>query len=224
MPRVARIAGGDRLDPGGGDPAMEAVAKFCRRCGSAAPGAKRAGSAVRGRPFGDAADQGRAGDSRVVRGDRLHQAWFRRRHPQAQGRQKRTRGGRDLQSAGAGGRKRRRGPHACILHWPRNNGSVKRGSLLLVDAGVEGNSLYTADITRTLPISGKFTKEQREIYSLVHRAQAAGFRAGKPGNDFMEPNRVAMAVLAEGLERLGILPTTPPKAHQQKPQLYHRYS
>src|SRR5258707_15881995 len=95
-----------------------------------------------------------------------------------------------------------------MLRWARTNGSLKRGSLLLLDAGVEGNSLYTADITRTLPIAGKFTKEQREIYSLVHRAQAAGFRAVKPGSDFMKPNRAAMGVLAEGLDLLGILPTT----------------
>jgi Xaa-Pro aminopeptidase len=116
------------------------------------------------------------------------------------------------------------GPHACILHWTRNNGTLKRGSLLLLDAGVEGNSLYTADITRTLPISGKFTKEQREIYNLVHQAQAAGFRAVKPGNDFMEPNRAAMAVLAEGLERLGILPTTAKEALKEEHQFYKRYS
>src|SRR4029077_328387 len=64
------------------------------------------------------------------------------------------------------------GAHACILHWTRNDGKLKRGDLLLLDAGVEGNSLYTADITRTLPVSGKFTKEQREIYQLVLNAQA----------------------------------------------------
>jgi Xaa-Pro aminopeptidase len=116
------------------------------------------------------------------------------------------------------------GPHACILHWTRNNGTLKRGSLLLLDAGVEGNSLYTADITRTLPIGGKFTQEQREIYSLVHRAQEAGFRAVKPGNDFMEPNRAAMGVLAEGLERLGILPTTAEEALKEEHQFYKRYS
>ena len=49
------------------------------------------------------------------------------------------------------------GPHACVLHWTHNNGEVRAGELLLLDAGVEGNSLYTADITRTLPVSGKFS-------------------------------------------------------------------
>src|SRR5262249_37745151 len=61
------------------------------------------------------------------------------------------------------------GAHACILHWTRNDGRLRPGSLLLLDAGVEGNSLYTADITRTLPVSGRFTREQAEIYQLVHQ-------------------------------------------------------
>jgi Xaa-Pro aminopeptidase len=89
---------------------------------------------------------------------------------------------------------------------------------------VEGNSLYTADVTRTLPIGGKFTREQREIYELVHRAQAAAFAAVKPGNDFMEPNRVAMIVLAQGLERLGILSTSAEDALKEEHQFYKRYS
>ncbi len=116
------------------------------------------------------------------------------------------------------------GAHACILHWTRNDGPLKKGELLLLDAGVEGNSLYTADITRTLPVSGRFTKEQREIYTLVHQAQAAAFAAVKPGNDFMEPNRRAMEVLARGLERLGILPTSAEEALRDENQFYKRYS
>ena len=116
------------------------------------------------------------------------------------------------------------GPHACILHWDRNNGDLKKGALLLLDAGVEGNSLYTADITRTLPLNGKFSKEQREIYELVWTAQREAFQAVKPGNDFMEPNKVAMRVLAEGLERLGILPTTAEEALREENQFYKRYS
>lgn len=116
------------------------------------------------------------------------------------------------------------GPHACILHWVRNDGELKKGALLLLDAGVEGNSLYTADITRTLPLAGKFSREQREIYELVWTAQQAAFKAVKPGNDFMEPNKVAMRVLAEGLERLGILPTTAEEALREENQFYKRYS
>jgi Xaa-Pro aminopeptidase len=73
-------------------------------------------------------------------------------------------------------------------------------------------------------VSGAFTKEQRQIYELVHRAQAAAFDAVKPGNDFMEPNRAAMRVLAEGLEQLGILATSAEEALAEQHQFYKRYS
>jgi len=116
------------------------------------------------------------------------------------------------------------GAHACTLHWTRNDGQLRKGDLLLLDAGVEGHALYTADITRVLPIRGKFTREQREIYTLVLEAQAAGIRAVKPGNDFLEPNRAAMQVLSEGLYRLGILKTTPEEALRDENQFYKRYS
>lgn len=116
------------------------------------------------------------------------------------------------------------GAHACILHWTRNDGALRKQDLLLLDAGVEGNQLYTADITRTLPISGTFSKEQREIYELVWRAQQAAFEAVKPGNDFMEPNRRAMRVLAEGLVALGILKTSADEALEDQKQFYKRYS
>ncbi|HXX32080.1 MAG TPA: M24 family metallopeptidase, partial [Myxococcaceae bacterium] len=102
-------------------------------------------------------------------------------------------------------------------------GPLRRDELLLLDAGVEGKSLYTADITRTLPISGRFSREQREIYELVHAAQAAGFEAVRPGNDFLEPNRRAMKVLAQGLEGLGILEDAA-RALAEEHQFYKRYS
>jgi Xaa-Pro aminopeptidase len=116
------------------------------------------------------------------------------------------------------------GANACILHWTRNDGKLSKKDLLLLDAGVEGNALYTADITRTLPIGGRFSKEQRQIYQLVYEAQAAAFEACAPGNDFMEPNRRAMEVLARGLEALGILPTTAVEALKNEKQFYKRYS
>jgi Xaa-Pro aminopeptidase len=116
------------------------------------------------------------------------------------------------------------GAHACVLHWTRNDGELDPTTLLLLDAGVEGNSLYTADITRTLPIGGTFSKEQRRIYKLVHAAQRAAFAEVKPGNDFMEPNRAAMRVLAEGLEKLGILKTSAEVALREEHQFYKRYS
>jgi Xaa-Pro aminopeptidase len=116
------------------------------------------------------------------------------------------------------------GPHACVLHWTKNDGTLHKGELLLLDAGVEGNSLYTADITRTLPIKGRFSKEQRTIYKLVYKAQKAAFKRVLPGNDFMEPNKAAMKVLAEGLESLGILKTTAAEALKEEHQFYKRYS
>ena len=116
------------------------------------------------------------------------------------------------------------GAHACVLHWTRNDAPLDPTALLLLDAGVEGKALYTADITRTLPVSGKFSKEQREIYDLVWEAQQAAIATIRPGVDFMEPNKVAMKVLAEGLERLGILPMPAAEALLQEKQLYRRYS
>jgi Xaa-Pro aminopeptidase len=116
------------------------------------------------------------------------------------------------------------GAHACILHWTDNDGALHPGDLLLLDAGVEANTLYTADVTRTIPIGGRFSREQREIYELVLAAQDAGFAACKPGNDFMAPNDAAMYVLAHGLERLGILKTSAEEALRKTNQFYKRYS
>jgi Xaa-Pro aminopeptidase len=116
------------------------------------------------------------------------------------------------------------GSHACTLHWKKNDGALRKGDLLLLDAGIEGHSLYTADITRTLPISGKFTREQRAVYEIVLEAQRAALKIVKPGNDFMAPNKAAMTVLAHGLERLGILPTSAEEALRDENQFYRRYS
>jgi Xaa-Pro aminopeptidase len=116
------------------------------------------------------------------------------------------------------------GAHACTLHWKKNDGAIRKGDLLLLDAGIEGNSLYTADVTRTLPISGKFTHAQRAVYEIVLAAQRAALKIVKPGNDFMAPNKAAMAVLACGLERLGILPMSAEEALRDENQFYRRYS
>lgn len=115
------------------------------------------------------------------------------------------------------------GSHACVLHWTRNNGEVRPEDLLLLDAGVEGTSLYTADITRTLPISGRYSPEQREIVGLVHRAQVAAIAEVQPGADFLAPNRAAMRVLAYGLQKLGILPDAE-DALKEEHQFYRRYT
>src|SRR3954464_10873519 len=97
------------------------------------------------------------------------------------------------------------GAHACVLHWTDNDGPVRDGELILLDMGVEGHELYTADVTRTLPVSGTWSPRQREIYELVYRAQEAALAECKPGNAFLAPHNAAMAVLAEGLEALGIV-------------------
>ena len=115
------------------------------------------------------------------------------------------------------------GAHACTLHWTDNDGAVEDGSLVLLDMGVEGHELYTADITRTLPVSGTFTPRQRQVYDLVFRAQEAGIAACRPGADFLEPHRVAMEVLAHGLVELGVLASAE-AALAEDAQLYRRYT
>ena len=97
------------------------------------------------------------------------------------------------------------GPNATTLHWTRNDGPVREGELLLLDAGVETTTLYTADVTRTMPISGTFTDVQRKVYDLVYEAQEAGIAAVTPGRPFREYHEAAQRVLAEGLIEWGLL-------------------
>lgn len=98
------------------------------------------------------------------------------------------------------------GEHACTLHWIINNGPVRDGDLLLLDAGVEMESLYTADVTRTIPINGKFSPLQREIYEAVLEAADAVFAMAKPGVLFKEMHATAMRVIAEKTHGWGFLP------------------
>ncbi|MEV7105822.1 aminopeptidase P family protein [Streptomyces atroolivaceus] len=97
------------------------------------------------------------------------------------------------------------GPHATTLHWVRNDGAVRSGELLLLDAGVETNELYTADVTRTLPINGTFSPLQRKIYDAVYEAQEAGIAAVKPGAAFRDFHDAAQRVLTEKLVEWGLL-------------------
>jgi Xaa-Pro aminopeptidase len=97
------------------------------------------------------------------------------------------------------------GPHATTLHWVRNDGPVRAGELLLLDAGVETHTLYTADVTRTLPINGRFTDIQRKIYDAVHESQQAGIDAVKPGAAYRDFHDAAQRVLAEKLVEWGLL-------------------
>jgi Xaa-Pro aminopeptidase len=115
------------------------------------------------------------------------------------------------------------GAHACTLHWTDNDGPVRDGELILLDMGVEGRELYTADVTRTLPISGRFTERQREVYTLVFEAQEAALAECRPGMEFLAPHRAAMRVLAQGLQRLGVLDDAE-AALAEDDQRYRRYT
>ena len=116
------------------------------------------------------------------------------------------------------------GTHATILHWTTNDGVVRSGDLLLLDAGVECHHLYTADVTRTMPVSGTFSPAQRRVYELVLAAQKAGVAAVKPGAKFSAPHEAAMRVLAEGLFEMGILTVSPDEALRADQQLHRRYT
>jgi len=115
------------------------------------------------------------------------------------------------------------GPHACILHWTKNDGEVLEGDLILVDAGVELDSLYTADITRTIPVSGRFSKEQRWVYETVLEAADAAFAVVRPGIKFREVHNAAIAVIARRVAELGLIPVTAEEALKQENQHHRRY-
>jgi Xaa-Pro aminopeptidase len=116
------------------------------------------------------------------------------------------------------------GSHATTLHWTENSGPITSGQLLLLDMGVEGRNLYTADVTRTLPVDGTFTAVQRDLYSLVLRAQQAGIDAVRPGAAFQAPHEAAMHVLAHGLEDLGLLPVSAEEALEPDSKVYTRWT
>ncbi|PAU44152.1 Xaa-Pro aminopeptidase [Streptomyces albireticuli] len=107
------------------------------------------------------------------------------------------------------------GAHACVLHWIRNDGRLDPRELLLLDAGVETDTLYTADITRTLPLSGRFSPVQRQVYELVLAAQDAGMAALKPGASFRDFHRAGMRVIAEGLAEWGVLKSAEGDFHRR---------
>jgi Xaa-Pro aminopeptidase len=116
------------------------------------------------------------------------------------------------------------GSHATTLHWTENSGPVTPGRLLLLDMGVEGNNLYTADVTRTLPVDGTYTAVQRDLYTLVLRAQQAGIEAVRPGAAFQAPHEAAMHVLTHGLEDLGLLPVSADEALSPDSKVYTRWT
>ncbi|MFB7866103.1 aminopeptidase P family protein [Streptomyces sp. NPDC056069] len=106
------------------------------------------------------------------------------------------------------------GDHATIMHWTDNDGPVRPGDLLLFDAGVETNSLYTADVTRTLPVSGTFTPVQRQVYDAVYEAQKAGMAAVKPGAAYRDFHEAAQRHLAARLVEWGFLEGPAERAYE----------
>jgi Xaa-Pro aminopeptidase len=114
------------------------------------------------------------------------------------------------------------GPHATCLHWTRNDGEVRAGDLALMDMGVELPTLYTADITRTVPISGTFDATQADVYQAVLDAQLAGIAEVRPGAPFVAAHEAAMRVLTERLAGWGLLKGSVDEL--MKAQLYRRYT
>jgi len=96
------------------------------------------------------------------------------------------------------------GANACILHYHENSDELQDGDLLLIDAGCE-YELYASDITRTFPVGGRFTPEQRAVYEVVLEAQYAAIDKTAPGNHWNEPHDAAVKAITQGLVKLGLL-------------------
>jgi len=96
------------------------------------------------------------------------------------------------------------GPNSCVLHYVANDAPLRDGDLLLIDAGCELDG-YASDLTRTFPVSGRFSGAQREVYEIVLAAQAAAMDKVRPGNAWNEPHDAAVRVLAQGMLDLGLL-------------------
>jgi Xaa-Pro aminopeptidase len=102
------------------------------------------------------------------------------------------------------------GPNACTLHYVDNRAQLADGDLLLIDAGCEVD-YYASDVTRTMPVSGRFTPEQRAVYEVVLEAQLAAIDKTRRGNHWNDPHDAAVKVITRGLRKLGLLNGTLPK-------------
>jgi Xaa-Pro aminopeptidase len=96
------------------------------------------------------------------------------------------------------------GRNTCVLHYRSNSAELKDGDLLLIDAGCEFD-YYASDITRTFPVNGRYSPEQRAIYELVLQAQAAALARIRPGNHWNDPHDAAVRTITQGLVKLGLL-------------------
>jgi Xaa-Pro aminopeptidase len=102
------------------------------------------------------------------------------------------------------------GANSCVLHYNDNNARLKDGDLLLIDAGCEYD-YYASDITRTFPVNGRFTNEQRAIYDIVLEAQHAAIDKARAGNHWNEPHDAAVRAITRGLKRVKLLEGSLPK-------------
>lgn len=112
------------------------------------------------------------------------------------------------------------GKNACTLHYNANNQELRAGDLILIDAGAEWEG-YASDITRTFPVSGKFSQAQAEVYSWVLKSQLAAIKVIKPGVPFTKPHLTAARVLSEGLSRMKIIKASAKRIFDEK--LYRPY-
>lgn len=115
------------------------------------------------------------------------------------------------------------GKHAPTLHWVRCDGPVLEDKVLLLDMGVETNSFYTADVTRTFPGSGTFSPIQRQVHDLVEKSHRAGLAQVGPGKYFADFHQACMEVIANGLNDWGLLPVSVDEALSPKGQHHRRY-
>ena len=112
------------------------------------------------------------------------------------------------------------GANSCVLHYIDNTRELMDGDILLIDAGAE-YECYASDVTRTFPVNGQFSGQQRAVYEVVLAAQLAAIDAVRPGNHWAQPHDAAVEVLAEGLVALGILKGKPKTLVKEK--AYSRY-
>ncbi|WGW10544.1 aminopeptidase P family protein [Saxibacter everestensis] len=119
------------------------------------------------------------------------------------------------------------GNHACTLHWIRNDGAMDESDLILVDAGAEADSLYTADVTRTIPLSGTFSEQQRKVYEAVLEAADAAFELAAQHATrtvlFKDVHAAAMKVITARLEEWGLLPGTAEESLDPEGQFHRRW-
>ncbi len=113
------------------------------------------------------------------------------------------------------------GPNTCLLHHTRNDRVLQDGDLLLMDVGAKSPGGYTADITRTIPVNGKFTPEQKTIYNLVLKANREAEKKMKPGFRMLDCHHHATDILVEGLHEMGLIPDTT-KWWQKRFYIQHR--